>query len=162
MPVPGHRAPRLNARRAPSHADAARKRSNARCSPNGSPRTPTASPSWDHRCRVGPLLCMTAARTPQATLSSQTSAPARSSCCGLRVHRHVMHTRPVSMSVKASSVFTRWSFVRNPAAVPPNATPNTSLEGTSTGKALGPRARQCHHRSRGPSALPAPAPQLQR
>jgi hypothetical protein len=41
-------------------------------------------------------------------------------------------------------------------------TPNPSLERTSTGKALGPRAGQCHHPSRGPSALPAAAAQLKR
>ena len=38
--------------------------------------------------------------------------------------------------------------------------PNPSLVGTSTGKALGPRTGQCHHPSRGPSAVPASAPQL--
>ena len=40
--------------------------------------------------------------------------------------------------------------------------PNPSLERTSTGKALGPRAGQYHHPSRGPSASPAPAAQLKR
>ncbi len=40
--------------------------------------------------------------------------------------------------------------------------PNPSLERTSTGKTLGPRASQCHHPSRGPSALPAAAAQLKR
>ena len=40
--------------------------------------------------------------------------------------------------------------------------PNPSLVGTATGKALGPRAGQCHHPSRGPSAFPASAPQLKR
>ena len=40
--------------------------------------------------------------------------------------------------------------------------PNPSLEATVTGKALGPRARGSYHRSRGPSAFPAPAPQLKR
>jgi len=40
--------------------------------------------------------------------------------------------------------------------------PNPSLEATATGKALGPRASQCHHPSRGPSAFPASAPQLKR
>ena len=34
--------------------------------------------------------------------------------------------------------------------------------GTSTGMALGPRAVVVHHPSRGPSAIPAPAPQLKR
>jgi len=42
------------------------------------------------------------------------------------------------------------------------ARPNPSLEWTATGKALGPRASQCHHPSRGPSAFPASAPQLKR
>ena len=37
------------------------------------------------------------------------------------------------------------------------AAPNPSLVGTATGKALGPRAGQCHHPSRGPSAFPASA-----
>ena len=41
-------------------------------------------------------------------------------------------------------------------------TPNPSLEWTATGKPLGPRASQCHHPSRGPSAFPASAPQLKR
>jgi hypothetical protein len=36
-------------------------------------------------------------------------------------------------------------------------TPNPSLERTAPGKPLGPRAGQCHHPSRGPSAFPAPA-----
>ena len=41
--------------------------------------------------------------------------------------------------------------------------PNPSLEpGTSTGKPLGPRTGQCHHPLHGPSAFPAPAPQLKR
>jgi len=40
--------------------------------------------------------------------------------------------------------------------------PNPSFERTATGKALGPRASQCHHPSRGPSALPASAAQLKR
>ena len=40
--------------------------------------------------------------------------------------------------------------------------PNPSLERTATGKALGPRAGQCHHPSRGPSAFPAPSAQLKR
>ena len=35
-----------------------------------------------------------------------------------------------------------------------SARPNPSLERTSTGLALGPRAGQCHHPSRGPSAKP--------
>jgi len=39
---------------------------------------------------------------------------------------------------------------------------NPSLERTSTGKALGPRAGQCHHPPRGPSAMPAAAAQLKR
>ena len=34
--------------------------------------------------------------------------------------------------------------------------------GTSAGIALGPRAVVVHHPSRGPSAIPAPAPQLKR
>jgi len=38
-----------------------------------------------------------------------------------------------------------------------NVLPNPSLERTSTGLALGPRAVQCHHPSRGPSANPASA-----
>ena len=42
------------------------------------------------------------------------------------------------------------------------ARPNPSLEATVTGKALGPRARGSYHRPRGPSAFPAPAPQLKR
>ena len=41
-------------------------------------------------------------------------------------------------------------------------TPNPSLVGTATGKALGPRAVVVHHPSRGPSAFPASAPQLKR
>ena len=40
--------------------------------------------------------------------------------------------------------------------------PNPSLERTSTGKALGPRADRRHHPSRGPSASPAAAAQLKR
>ncbi len=39
--------------------------------------------------------------------------------------------------------------------------PNPSLEWTATGKPLGPRASQCHHPSRGPSAFPASAPSAQ-
>jgi hypothetical protein len=39
---------------------------------------------------------------------------------------------------------------------------NPSLERTSTGLALGPRAVQCHHPSRGPSANPAGSAQLKR
>ena len=42
------------------------------------------------------------------------------------------------------------------------ARPNPSLEATVTGKALGPRGARCHHPPRGPSAFPAPAPQLKR
>ena len=40
--------------------------------------------------------------------------------------------------------------------------PNPSLERTSTGLALGPRAVQCHHPSRGPSANPVGSAQLKR
>ena len=40
--------------------------------------------------------------------------------------------------------------------------PNPSLEPTRTGMALGPRARGSYHRPRGPSAIPALAPQLKR
>jgi len=40
--------------------------------------------------------------------------------------------------------------------------PNPSLERTSTGMALGPRSARCHHPPRGPSAIPASAPQLKR
>lgn len=42
------------------------------------------------------------------------------------------------------------------------AWPNPSLEGTHTGMALGPRGARCHHPPRGPSAIPARAPQLKR
>ena len=42
------------------------------------------------------------------------------------------------------------------------ALPNPSLERTSTGKPLGPRAGQCHHPSRGPSAFPVVSAQLKR
>jgi hypothetical protein len=42
------------------------------------------------------------------------------------------------------------------------APPNPSLERTPTGKPLGPRAGQCHHPSRGPSAFPAVSAQLKR
>ena len=45
---------------------------------------------------------------------------------------------------------------------PTRVTPNPSFERTATGEALGPRASQCHHPSRGPSASPAPAAQLKR
>jgi hypothetical protein len=40
--------------------------------------------------------------------------------------------------------------------------PNPSLERTSPGLALGPRAGQCHHPSRGPSANPVASAQLKR
>ena len=40
--------------------------------------------------------------------------------------------------------------------------PNPSLERTSTGLALGPRASQCHHPSRGPSTNPVASAQLKR
>ena len=40
--------------------------------------------------------------------------------------------------------------------------PNWSLERTSTGKPLGPRAAHCHHASRGPSAFPVVSAQLKR
>ena len=40
--------------------------------------------------------------------------------------------------------------------------PNQSLEATSTGIALGPRSARLYHALRGPSAMPAAAPQLQR
>jgi len=40
--------------------------------------------------------------------------------------------------------------------------PNPSLEGTATGKALGPPAGVAHNPAVGPSALPASAPQLKR
>jgi hypothetical protein len=40
--------------------------------------------------------------------------------------------------------------------------PNPSLEWTCTGMALGPRGYSGHHPPRGPSATPAPAPQLKR
>ena len=40
--------------------------------------------------------------------------------------------------------------------------PNPSLEPTRTGMALGPRGRGSYHRPRGPSAIPALAPQLKR
>ena len=42
------------------------------------------------------------------------------------------------------------------------ARPNPSLERTSTGKPLGPRASAVHHPSRGPSAFPAGSAQLKR
>ena len=42
------------------------------------------------------------------------------------------------------------------------AWPNPSLEPTRTGMALGPQARGSYHRPRGPSAIPALAPQLKR
>ena len=45
---------------------------------------------------------------------------------------------------------------------PPSRWPNPSLERTSTGKALGPRAGQYHHPSRGPSASPVASAQLKR
>ena len=54
-------------------------------------------------------------------------------------------------------------FALSPRLGSPRAVlPNRSLEWTATGKALGPRASQCHHPSRGPSAFPASAPQLKR
>jgi hypothetical protein len=40
--------------------------------------------------------------------------------------------------------------------------PNPSLEGTATGKPLGPQAVVVHHPSHGPSVFPASAPQLTR
>jgi hypothetical protein len=40
--------------------------------------------------------------------------------------------------------------------------PNPSLEATATGLALGPRGGRSYHPPRGPSANPAPAPQLKR
>ncbi len=42
------------------------------------------------------------------------------------------------------------------------ATPNPSLVGTATGKALGPRGALVYRPPRGPSAFPASAPQLKR
>ncbi len=58
----------------------------------------------------------------------------------------------------------RSSFPCHAAALPGTKTllPNPSLVGTATGKALGPRGRRSYHRPRGPSAFPAPAPQLKR
>ena len=44
----------------------------------------------------------------------------------------------------------------------PRATHNPSLERTPTGLALGPRAGQCHHPSRGPSTNPVVSAQLKR
>ncbi len=39
---------------------------------------------------------------------------------------------------------------------------NPSVQRTATGRPLGPRAGQCHHPSRGPSAFPAGSAQLKR
>ncbi len=41
-------------------------------------------------------------------------------------------------------------------------TPNPSIEAPFHGLALGPRARQCHHRSRGLDANPRRLPQFKR
>jgi len=47
-------------------------------------------------------------------------------------------------------------------SVPHALRPNPSLAPTRTGMALGPRARGSYHRPRGPSTIPALAPQLKR
>ena len=47
-------------------------------------------------------------------------------------------------------------------ALPRSRPPNPSLERTSTGKPLGPRAGSGHHPSRGPSAFPVGSAQLKR
>ena len=55
-----------------------------------------------------------------------------------------------------------WHRSSPPRCSPTAVLPNPSLERTSTGLALGPRASQCHHPSRGPSTNPVASAQLKR
>jgi hypothetical protein len=111
----------------------------------------------------------TAAELPRSQVSALPQSVVRS-CLGAalpRGHtRAVLLTQPLSDASHAvrSALWPSRSApgVRPQLQAQPSARPNPSLERTATGKPLGPRARQCHHRSRGPSAFPASAAQLKR
>ncbi len=110
--------------------------------------------SSSRQVRLGPPVLRRAAHR---RLSADESQP--SSCFGARSRQitAVVRRSPVEPSAKKNEHLS--SSRSGPAQ---EARPNPSLERTATGKALGPRASQCHHPSRGPSASPAPAAQLKR
>ena len=121
---------------------------------------PTRACAVVHQLKAQPLRREAVANTKPA---GRPSFGGRRTARGLRSkgerYEHVSRSCPKrSWSSRAG-----WSRRHNPPRVHSigrKARPNPSLEATVTGKALGPRARGSYHRSRGPSAFPAPAPQL--
>ena len=71
-------------------------------------------------------------------------------------------SRGLSSSVVGAPCARQLPQVHGTAGSSNSVQPNRSLELTRSGVALGPRYRPSYHRSRGPSATPALAPQLQR
>jgi hypothetical protein len=198
LPVPEHRAPRLNAQRASGTIATARLRCLTRCSPKTSlllPRSPSPRHVQRHiaaslcvvaipalpslavcerlRCRANstprtataaatavPLRCVAAVRQrllPQLCVLVALAATRRlARPLARRTHWHEFSSRRLNSSGH------RAGSSMSPRAAGTEAPPNPSLEGTSTGKALGPRSAVVYAAPRGPSAMPAPAPQLQR
>ena len=88
-------------------------------------------------------------------------AAAELRCFGLR--SLVSSTkRSFLRAAEASALQCPGVFVSAGAPLGAEVRPNPSLERTSTGKPPGPRASQCHHPSRGPSAFPVGSAQLKR
>ena len=93
---------------------------------------------------------------------SNVSSPKHSRACSKGADQQTRSSRRRALLAFRS----QWSWFSS-APTSANAArsplrPNPSLERTSTGMALGPRARVVYHRPRGPSTTPVPAPQLKR
>ncbi len=103
---------------------------------------------------LGPPVLWRAAHRRQAGRQSNPRVSARVLCRQTRV---AACREPIERMITKNEHLDSWrsAFARN-------TRPNPSFERTATGEALGPRAGQCHHPSRGPSASPVAAAQLKR
>ena len=110
--------------------------------------------------RQSSLLCDARARHRGRLLHSSRLRTAAICSHSLQLRRRWQHRS--SRSARACRGVSAQLLVASAALDRAAVTPNPSLERTSTGMALGPRGARCHHPPRGPSAIPAPAPQLKR
>ena len=117
-------------------------------SPKSSPSSRRVRQPRTSAATALPPRCLAAARSCRSSAALNHER-------GTEIHGRACKWSPASVGRKSNSSLSH----RIPVT---KATPNQSLEGTSTGKALGPRTGQYHHPSRGPSALPAAAAQLKR
>ena len=115
--------------------------------------------SWWHRVSFGGLCSI-------GTLMSRRLRKNASACVSAIVSQWFLRPRMSgSLRRRPAGAGGRAPTLAAPprqSVFPPDPRPNPSLEWTCTGMALGPRGCSGHHPPRGPSAIPARAPQLKR